>query len=300
MIKRTVYIGNPSYIYIKDRQLIVERKSEVEEKESNQLAVEDIGVFILDNQQISITQRTLQMLLDNNTIILVCGQNHMPQGMLFPVEGNTTQTERYRDQIESSIPLKKQLWQQTVAAKIRNQANLLTLFEIKTDNMLRWASEVRSGDSLNHEARAAAYYWSNLFHECFKRERLGEPPNNFLNYGYAVLRAVIARSLVGSGLLLSLGLHHRNKYNAFCLADDVMEPYRPFVDKLVISIMSDAAEGSEELTTEIKKKLLMIPAMDVIINGMRSPLMVAAQRTSASLAKCFAGESRKILFPELK
>lgn len=301
MIKRTVYIGNPSFICVKDKQLIIERKNDDENlSKKSCLAVEDIGVFILDNQQITISHRTLQMLLENNSVIIICGQNHMPQGLLFPLEGNTTQTERYRYQVEASLPLKKQMWQQTVTAKIKNQLNLLKSFGIKTENMQRWASGVTSGDGRNHEARAAAYYWGNLFVECFKRERYGDPPNNFLNYGYAVLRAVVARALVGSGLLLTLGLHHKNKYNAFCLADDVMEPYRPFVDKLVIDVIGENDNVSEELTPEIKKKLLVIPAMDVYIDGMRSPLMIAAQRTSASVAKCYAGESRKIIFPELK
>ena len=300
MIKRTIYIGNPSHISVKNKQLIIERKSDLEEQNvKNQIAVEDIGVIMLDNQQITISQRTLQLLLENNAIILICGQNHMPQGLLFPIEGNTIQSERYRYQIEASVPLKKQLWQQTVSMKIRNQASLLEFYDIKTENMQRWASEVTSGDGRNHEARAAAYYWGNLFDDCFKRGRFGEPPNNYLNYGYAVLRAVIARSLVGSGLMLTLGLHHSNRYNAFCLADDVMEPYRPFVDQLVIKTLNDLEEDSGELTPEVKKKLLVIPAMDVYIDGMRSPLMIAAQRTSASLAKCIAGENRKIIYPEL-
>jgi len=154
---------------------------------------------------------------------------------------------------------------------------------------------------LTNEARAASFYWTALFgiESEFRRHRHGEPPNNLLNYGYAILRAVIARSLVASGLMSFLGIHHRNKYNPYCLADDIMEPYRPFVDRITLSITEDF-EDIEELTPEIKKRLLVIPSTDVIIDGSKSPLMIAAQRTTASLMRCYAGESRKLLFPVLQ
>lgn len=163
-----------------------------------------------------------------------------------------------------------------------------------------WANNVRSGDPDNLEARAAAYYWKNIFPSVplFTREREGVPPNNLLNYGYAILRAVIARALVGSGLLPTLGIHHHNKYNAYCLADDIMEPYRPYVDKMVIDIMHQE-DSFDQLTKDIKFRLLGIPAIDVIIKGKRSPLMIAAQQTTASLYKCFSGEYKTILYPEV-
>jgi CRISPR-associated protein Cas1 len=165
-------------------------------------------------------------------------------------------------------------------------------------NMLVWANDVRSGDGDNLEGRAAAYYWSNMFSsiEDFRRGREGVPPNNLLNYGYAILRAIIARALVASGLLPTLGIHHHNRYNAYCLADDIMEPYRPFVDNLVVEIVDSGVDFSE-LSKEIKIKLLNIPVLDVIINGQRSPLMIAAGQTTASLAKCYLGESRRIVYP---
>jgi CRISPR-associated protein Cas1 len=223
----------------------------------------------------------------------------MPIGLHLPLEGNTTQSERTQAQIEASLPLKKQLWQQTIQAKITNQAYVLKNCRNEVvKNMLAWAKDVKSGDSDNLEARAAAYYWANMFRdiEGFRRGREGIPPNNLLNYGYAVLRAVIARSLVSSGLFPALGIHHHNRNNAYCLADDIMEPYRPFVDKLVAEIV-DSGEDYQELTKNVKMKLLGIPVMDVIINGQRSPLMLASTQTTASLARCYLGEIRKIAYP---
>ncbi len=162
-------------------------------------------------------------------------------------------------------------------------------------NPTPWAGEVRSGDPDNLEARAAVYYWANLFRD-FKREREGEPPNNLLNYGYAILRAIVARGLVGSGLLPTLGIHHHNRYNAYCLADDIMEPYRPYVDKLVVEMFDG---GMKELDKDAKSRLLSIPVLDVVIGGERNPLMIAVGQTTASLYKCFSGESRKIAYPDM-
>jgi len=224
----------------------------------------------------------------------------MPSGLLYPLESNTLQSERFAVQLSASVPLKKQLWQQTVQAKIQNQAFLLKSIGVDVEPMLYWARSVKSGDPDNYEGRAAAFYWKNLFegytNDVFTRGRYDGEPNNLLNYGYAVLRAVIARSLVASGLLPTLGIHHHNRYNAFCLADDIMEPYRPFVDKIVLDILKEGADCSE-LTKELKAKLLVVPAMDVIVDGRSSPLMIASQRTTASLYDCFEGTSRKILYP---
>jgi len=241
----------------------------------------------------------LEKLLANNCALITCDSNRMPTGLMLPLAGNTTQTERFSDQVNASVPLKKQLWQQTVQAKIKNQAYVLektTGAVVK--NMLIWAENVKSGDTDNHEARAAVYYWTNLFPKIptFSRNRNGIPPNNLLNYGYAVLRAVVARSLVASGLLPTLGIHHRNKYNAYCLADDIMEPYRPFVDNLVVDIVNKN-ENISDITKDVKTELLQIPVIDVKINGQRSPLMIAVRQTTASLYKCFSGKTRKIKYP---
>jgi CRISPR-associated protein Cas1 len=263
------------------------------------IPVEDIGVVILDNKQITITHGLMEALLENNCALITCNSSRMPVGLMLPLAGNTTQTERFRDQINASVPLKKQLWQQTVQAKIQNQAYVLeNKSKVVVKNMLVWANDVKSGDPDNYEARAAVYYWNNLFPNIpgFTRGREGEPPNNLLNYGYAILRAVVARALVASGLLPTLGIHHRNKYNAYCLADDIMEPYRPFVDNLVFEIVESGIDISE-LSQEIKAQMLNIPVLDVVINNQRSPLMIAVGQTTASLYKCFSGEIRKIKYP---
>jgi CRISPR-associated protein Cas1 len=263
------------------------------------IPIEDIGIVVLDNKRITITQGVMEALLENNAAIVTCNESHLPIGMHLPLVGNTTQTERMRYQIEASLPLKKQLWQQTISAKIQNQAAVLKQVRgTEVRNMLKWASEVKSGDSENLEARAAVYYWQNAFPmiENFTRSREGVSPNNLLNYGYAILRAIVARALVSSGLLTTLGIHHRNKYNPFCLADDVMEPYRPYIDKLVMQLY-DKYPDCEELTKELKAELLSIPVLDVVINGKRSPLMIAVSTTTSSLQKCYAGEIRKIIYP---
>lgn len=303
MIKRTIYFGNPAYLSLRDRQLLIEltESSDNSEQQKTTIPVEDIGVVLLDSPRITITQPLLNALLENNAAVITCDAKHLPSGMFLPLEGNTVQSERFRSQLEASLPLKKQLWQQTVQAKIQNQAALLAKQGVDTEPMEYWRKNVRSGDPDNFEARAAAFYWKNLFGkletEDFTRGRFEGGPNVFLNYGYAVLRAVIARSLVGTGLLPTLGIHHHNRYNAFCLADDMMEPYRPFVDRLVLNLVNKGAVDYE-LTREVKAKLLEVPVLDVVIDGKKSPLMIAAQRTTASLNDCFEGTSRRVLFPE--
>lgn len=309
MIKRTLCFSNPAYLSLKNAQLVI-KLPEVEKADVVELIkaeavrtipIEDIGVVVLDNRQITITQGLVEALLENNCAIITCDNAHLPVGLMLPLCGNTTQSERFRLQIDASLPLKKQLWQQTVQCKIRNQAAVLqNTRNAIVKNMLAWAGEVKSGDSDNLEGRAAAYYWRNLFPDIlgFTRDRNGLPPNNLLNYGYAILRAVVARALVGSGLLPTLGIHHHNRYNAYCLADDIMEPYRPYVDALVCRLVSDG-HITEELTKELKRELLQIPTLDVVINGKRSPLMVAVGQTTASLYRCFSGEQRKIAYPEM-
>jgi len=225
----------------------------------------------------------------------------LPFSILLPTAVHHAYTEKLRFQLDASLPLKKNLWQQTVVAKIKNQASLLERLGFDSKRLRYLAGIVKSDDSENCEGRAASYYWKVLFYHLnqFKRQRFGEPPNNLLNYGYAILRAVVARSLVASGLLTAIGIHHRNKYNPYCLADDIMEPYRPVVDELVIKI-ADEYHDIELLTTPIKKDLLGIPAMDIRIAGQKSPLMVGMQHTTASLMNCFEGRSRKLEYPELK
>lgn len=297
MIKQTLYFGNPAYLSLKDRQLVIRLP---DNNQSVTRPIEDIGVVIIDNKQITLTSGLIEALLANNCALITCDSSHLPVGLMLHLCGNTTQSERFRHQLSASLPLKKQLWQQTISQKIANQAQVLKeCFGVEVGNMLSWSKNVKSGDSDNLEARAAAYYWRNMFddEDVFIRDREGEPPNNLLNYGYAILRAIVARGLVGSGLLPTLGIHHHNRYNAYCLADDIMEPYRPYVDELVVNIRKEF-DDTDFLDKEIKTRLLSIPTIEVRINNHRRPLMVAVTETTASLYKCFSGELRKIAYPE--
>lgn len=311
MIKRTLYFGNPAYLSMRNGQLLL-RLPEVETSDSftekfkkeavRTFPIEDLGVVVLDDKRITITHGALERLLENNVAVITCDSTHMPTGLLMPLNGHSLQSERFRDQIDCSRPLQKQLWQQTVQAKIANQAAALKQCEPQCEigNMLTWASQVRSDDAENLEGRAAAYYWRNFFPECpgFVRHRELDGPNELLNYGYALVRAVVARSLVGAGLLPTLGIHHHNRYNAYCLADDIMEPYRPVVDIAVKRLVCQ--HGADcGITIETKQALLSLPTTEVTIAGHRSPLMVAVETTTASLRKCYAGEARKIIYPEM-
>jgi CRISP-associated protein Cas1 len=296
MIKRTLYFGNPCSLRKKDMQININFPEE-EKKPEASVPIEDIGLIILDNPYISLTNALLMALNENNTAVLSCDKSHLPSGLMLPMFSNTTFTEKLHFQLEASQPLMKNLWQQTVIAKIENQKALLRHEGVDVKKMDFLLTEVKSGDTGNVEGRAAAYYWDNLFGEgAFLRYRFGDPPNNFLNYGYAVLRAIVARALIASGLFPSIGIHHRNKYNPHCLADDIMEPFRPYVDALVLDIVKKHPE-IEGLTPELKKELLQIPVTDIMTDGKNSPLMVGVQRTTSSLAACFEGTSRKILFP---
>ena len=311
MIKKTLYFGNPAYLSLKNAQLVI-KLPEVEKNDTlpesfkvqTQVTkpIEDIGVVVLDNQRITITTGAMEALLANNCAIITCDQRSMPVGLMLPLSGNTTQSERFRDQIDASLPLKKQLWQQTIQAKISNQASVLaTCRKVEVGCLRAWAKDVRSGDPDNFEGRAAAYYWRYLFGlhiDGFTRDREGLPPNNALNYGYAILRAIVARALVSSGMLPTLGIHHHNRYNAYCLADDIMEPYRPYVDEYVFQLTQKHGLPSEDLSKTWKTELLLIPTLDVVIGGRKSPLMVGVTQTTASLYKCFSGELRKVAYPE--
>ncbi len=306
MIKRTLYFGNPAYLSLKLKQLVIRLPNADGEKQDDRVntrtvPIEDIGVVILDHKQITVTQALLAELLDNNCAVITCDSRQLPVGLLLPLAGNSIQNERFRNQLDASLPLKKQLWQQTIEAKISNQAAMLkyTTGEVH-NNMLKWSESVRSGDTDNMEARAAVYYWKTLFPDnpFFVRDHEGGGANALLNYGYAILRAIVARALVGSGLLPTLGIHHHNRYNAYCLADDIMEPYRPYVDKIVVEILGDDPDA--EITAATKIKLLNIPVTEVLIGGKRSPLMVAVSYTTSSLVKCFRGESRRLTYPEMK
>ncbi len=294
MIKRTLFFSNPCYLSVKQKQLVVHLREEDVQK---QLPLEDVGYIILENPQITISTGAIQQMAENNIAVIFCDSKYMPTSMLFHLDTHFVQQERFRHQVNASQPLKKQLWQQTIKAKINNQAAVLNENGKDAQALHQMAKDVLSGDSSGREAKAAKAYWKRLFGPEFGRERFGEWPNPMLNYGYAILRAATARALAASGLLNTLGIHHRNKYNAFCLADDIMEPYRPWVDREVYRIYG--TDEQPELSQSHKAALLNVLTHDTVLGKEISPLMIALQRTAQSLAQCFEGTRKQVRYPQL-
>ena len=294
MIKRTVFFSSPVHLSARDRQLVVRFRTQREET----IPAEDLGFVVLENPQISLTQHAAQLLMEHNAAVVFCGRNYHPTGMLLNFDGNHVQTERFRAQISASAPLKKQLWQQCIRHKIGNQATVLDMAGRGGDALRYRVAQVKSGDSSNEEAKAAKLYWRLLFGEDFQRLRFGAPPNNMLNYGYAIVRAAMARAIAGSGLHPTLGIHHRNKYNSFCLADDLMEPYRTWVDWEVWQ-WHQRRPVPEELTTEHKAHLLQLLTADVLMGHKKRPFMLGLTETTASVARCFTGTAKKAVFGSL-
>lgn len=296
MIKRVVEISTAgTHLSVKLGQLIIKQEGEIK----GQIPCEDIGVLIIDHQGVSYTHSVFMELLQQGAAVVLCNGTHHPAGMLLPLETNTIQAERFRQQINAKEPLKKKLWQQIVRAKIGHQAKLVHYDEAAYKTLLALQKRVRSGDPDNIEAQASQKYWPvYLQNEAFRRKRDGGAPNNLLNYGYMVMRAAVARALCSAGLLATLGIHHRNKYNAFCLADDVVEPFRGFVEEKVRQLC-DGQNGDGELDRETKAALLELLYQPVVIGGFSGPLMVGLHRTAASLARCYAGEQNQIELPKL-
>jgi len=278
---------------LKDSQLVVENHATGEVKT---VPIEDVGYVVIENQQVSITIPALNAMSENNCAVVFCDNRHMPSSMLLNLDSNTIQAETYRFQIDASLPMKKNLWKQTIEAKIRNQAGLLNMFGLGGDVLKPYYSNVKSGDADNREGLAARIYWRRLLGAEFVRVREGDGLNAMLNYGYSILRAGMARAIVGSGLFPSFGLFHKNRYNAFPLADDLMEPYRPYVDSIVYELFLD---GRIELTPYVKQALLRVLFKDASFEADRRPLEVALTITSASLVKCLRGEQRSVLFPRI-
>lgn len=295
MLKRTIYISNPSYLKLKDHQLKIEDPATRQIKGS--VPVEDLGFLVLDHFQITLSHQLIVALQQNNVAIISCDESHLPLGLMLPMNGHVEHSERLKHQINCSEPLRKQLWKQTVEAKIYQQKEVLRKNKLPFDAMIGYMNEVKSGDSTNMEGIAAQHYWKHLFDD-FTRERKGDAPNNFLNFGYAILRSMVARALVSSGLNPTIGIFHKNKYNAYCLADDIMEPYRPYVDLLVVYWLQQT--DSYQLDKNAKAHLLQLATYDVNINGLQRPLVTALSITTSSLCKCFMGENRMIHYPLIK
>lgn len=292
MIKKTIYISKPCSIHLKNCQM------EVADKESGDIRtvpIEDIGIVVVENQRTSFTIPVLNALSDNNVSVIFCNERMMPHSILLPFEGNTVQSETYRLQMDSSEPLKKQLWKQIIEAKIRNQATVLDTVEKDGSVLKPLYSNVKSGDADNREGIAARIYWGQVFDDDFVRDQNGgDGLNAMLNYGYAILRAATARAIVGSGLSLSYGLFHKNRYNAFPLADDLMEPFRPYVDIAVIELLK---KGICELNRESKVELLSVLTCDTVLDDVLRPLELGLTVTTASLVKCLKGEAKKLILP---
>lgn len=296
---RTLYFGNPAYLRVKNGQLMIELPRE---DQTRQVPLEDIGLMVLDHPQITCTQRVFAEALQHQAAILICDQKHMPFGLMVSMQGNNLQGVRVRRQAEIAPEEKKRIWNNIVAAKIRNQADLLLQHHLSSAPLLRW-SKMAQAQSDHLEGRAAAFYWPRIFsnhdpiYEGFKRERDGEFPNNLLNYGYTILRAATARAIVCAGILPGLGLFHQNQYNAYPLADDLMEPFRPFVDALVGQILEEEEEEVFMLEKHHKAKLLGVLNQAVSIEGKRGPLSQALHRAAVSLVQCFEGKRKRLVFP---
>ena len=292
MIKQTLMFSSSVSLSLKDHQIVITFK---DNKDTVTRPIEDIGFVVIENPQVSISVPLINELAANNVSVVFCDKKQMPRTMLMTLEGNATQQESYKYQMDASAPTKKNVWKQLVESKIKNQALLLNKLGKNGDALKPYYMNVKSGDTDNREGAAAREYWSQIFGEGFRREREGQPPNNLLNYGYTILRAAVARALIGSGLYPAFGVFHRNRYNAFPLADDVMEPYRPFVDEIVYYLYDDGAVS--ELNKDSKKKLLRVLFSDVKMGKVNRPLENALSLTTASLLKMYKGETDKLSLP---
>jgi CRISPR-associated protein Cas1 len=295
MIKRIIEISNPAYVSCKDSQMVIERTG----LETASIPIEDVGILILDHPQITFTQVLMSWCAENNTAVLICDKRHLPAGLVLPFEGNNIHSKTIAMQIKISEPVRKRLWQAIVRAKIRAQAKALGKATGEPGPLPRLAERVRSGDPDNKEAQASRIYWQRLFGKDFRRDPDGRGANILLNYGYAVVRASMARAIVSTGLHPSLGLHHCNQYNSFCLADDLLEPVRPAVDLLVYEIVGHAPLFEPELTQENKRALLDVLRSSMRINGRKLPLITALHHYAAGIRKVMCGEEKEAVFPEI-
>lgn len=297
MIARTLCFSGIGKLSLKDAQLVWSPES----GEKRTIPIEDVGFVILESDKISITSAALQFLSANNAAVVICDKTHTPSAQLLPFVANTTAAETIDAQLAATDAVRGRLWRMVVQQKIRNQATLMERLGANGAKRLRsLAEEVKNGDPANCEAQAARIYFQAIGPEGFVRDREGGWPNAPLNYGYAILRAAVARALVGSGLVCFRGIHHHNRYNAFALADDMMEPYRPFVDQYVLGKIPPFDFPMDELTKEMRSRLLQMLFCDVDMDGVHRPLMVALSLSSASLARYFKKESDKLALPKFR
>lgn len=292
-MKRTIVFSSACRISLKNCQLNVENQ---DSGELTRIPVEDLAIVIIENQQVSISIPALNALAENNCAVVVCDSKHMPSSMLMNLDTNSIQGQNYRLQTKASVPLKKNLWRQIVRKKIQNQSRLLTELGLDGDRLKPFYMSVKSGDADNREGIAAKIYWDVLLGDEFIRSRFGEAPNGLLNYGYSILRAAMTRAIMGSGLFPAFGLFHKNRYNSFPLADDLMEPYRPFVDRIVYML---CAEDNASLNTDTKQRLLRVLFTDTSFKDMVRPLEISLSVTTASLVRCLAMEEKELAYPQI-
>lgn len=294
MLKRTLVFQNPMQLTLKNQQIVIAFKDYP--SETTTVPIEDVGSVILEHQQTSITLPLLNALSDANVQVVLCNSKGMPNAMLQNISSNNLQGEILRNQIGCGEVLKKQLWKQIVECKIKNQAALLNKSGMDGFLLTPYYNNVKSGDSDNREGIAARIYFQNLFGDNFIRDREQPGINALLNYGYAILRAAVARALVSSGLFPAIGIFHHNRSNAFPLADDLMEPFRPYVDEIVFQLYS---QGKLELTKEVKGELINVLYVDTVFDKVTRPLSVGLSIASASLVKCYAKEQANLNLPKL-
>lgn len=297
MIKKVINIDSPAYLNTQYEQLKI-RLRETDKIKS--VPLEEIGVLILNNYSITISAVCMMKLNEYKIAMIVSDKSHLPTGMMLPFDGNFEQTERIRKQINLSKPREKNAWKQIIISKIENQSLHLEFLNKDFKAIRKKKDKVLSGDTTNQEGQASKLYWGKLFSgKDFYRDRYGPYPNNMLNYCYAILRATVARSIVASGLHPSIGLFHHNKYNSYCLADDMMEPFRPFADSLVYKLFLENPDEEFELSQEIRSKLLSVLYLDTEIDKTNHTLEVAVSRSCYSLYKYINGETDKLELPNL-
>ena len=295
MLKRTIYLSSPLKISVKDEQLLITLRDN--DKPTSTVPIEDLAHVVIENQQVSITIPALNALIRQNVGVIICDDKSMPHILMNPLDSNTLQGQRYRTQLEASLPIKKSIWKQIIVSKIANQSRLLNKLGKDGDILKPYYMNVKSDDSDNREGIAAKLYWQKLLGKGFDRSRNGVPPNNLLNYGYTILRASVARSIVGSGMLPALGIHHRNRSNAFPLADDLMEPFRPFVDEVVINLFT---ANHSRIDKESKSEIINVLYCDTTVNGKIHPLNIAVTMLCTSVIKMMDGECKSLNLPILK
>jgi CRISP-associated protein Cas1 len=292
---RTIVIENPGHLFIKNSQLMIRQNG----NEFRVGSLEDIGWLLLEHPQLTFTQAVLSHAAENNTVVIFCNERFYPSSVAVPLEGNTLQGERQRWQIDAPVPRKKGLWKQIVQQKIKNQAALLDLLGFDGTAVRYLVPKVKSGDTENVEAVAARRYWPLLFDDSFRRERIGLPPNNMLNYGYAILRSCAVRMLISTGLQPGIGIHHKNKYNAFALADDIMEPYRPWVDRIAWSLFMEEGVRGTNMTPETKRALLEVLQHDVLHNSEVRPLAVSMRHFAVDVGNVLGGKLERLRLAEI-